>query len=123
MPGCCLLSFHFLWAIHPIRPGLIILKKYFLEPNLAVSTHAETHVSQTRTPLSAVEHWTRAVQGEPVGAAARVQVVPEDGRAGRGPHRRPDPGEHSPPARGDLVQLKMVPLRESRNLSHSSLHR
>ena len=22
MIGCCLLSFHFLWAIHPIRPVL-----------------------------------------------------------------------------------------------------
>ena len=20
VPGCCLISFHFLWAIHPIRP-------------------------------------------------------------------------------------------------------
>ena len=23
VPGCCLISFHFLWAIHPIRPVLV----------------------------------------------------------------------------------------------------
>ena len=50
------------------------------------------------------------MQGEPVGAAARVQVVPEDGRAGRGAHGGADPGEHSPAARGDLVQLKIVKI-------------
>ena len=48
------------------------------------------------------------MQGEPVGAAARVQVVPEDGRAGRGAHGGTDPGEHRPAARRDFVQLKMV---------------
>ena len=24
VPGCCLISFHFLWAIHPIRPVLTL---------------------------------------------------------------------------------------------------
>ena len=23
VPGCCLISFHFPWAIHPIRPGIV----------------------------------------------------------------------------------------------------
>ena len=58
------------------------------------------------TPLGPVQHGAGAVQGEPVGAAAGVQVEPEDGRARRGPHGGPDPREDGPPARRDLVQLK-----------------
>ena len=58
------------------------------------------------TPLGAVQHGAGAVQGEPVGAAAGVQVEPEDGRAGSGTHGGPDPREDGPPARRDLVQLK-----------------
>ena len=26
VPGCCLISFHFLWAIHPIRPVEVFVK-------------------------------------------------------------------------------------------------
>ena len=58
------------------------------------------------TPLCAVEHGTRAVQCEPVGSAAAVQVVPEDGRAGGGADAGADPGKHGPAAGGDLVQLE-----------------
>ena len=58
------------------------------------------------TPLGPVEDGAGAVQREPVGAAARVQVVPEDGRAGRGADGGADAREHRAAARGDLVHLK-----------------
>ena len=46
------------------------------------------------------------MQREPVGAAARVQVVPEDGRAGRGADGGADAREHRAAARRDLVHLE-----------------
>ena len=63
------------------------------------------------------------MQGEPVGAAAGVQVEPEDGRARRGTHGGTDPREDRPPARRDLVQLKAGKVsRNSRNLTHKDLN-
>ena len=84
-----------------IRTGKVVTS-----PNLFLKNIFDTmpyFANTPLTPLSPVKHGTRAVQGEPVGAAARVEVVPEDGRAGRGAHRGADPGEHRPAARRDFV--------------------
>ena len=34
MLGCCLISFHFLWAIHPIRPVYHLIYSWYLKTKL-----------------------------------------------------------------------------------------
>ena len=61
MLGCCLIHFHFLWAIHPIRPVLATekmdraLSRYNIKFGMIAFTLSHNTIHEAEKPKGAIE--------------------------------------------------------------------